>query len=482
MKFEEALKILESSYFDQFVGVFEDLHFECKGVPYQLAENREKQELAKDVCGFANSAGGIIVIGLETEISPEHPGEKVSRVRPFLEDLMNVKQYRDVLSTWIYPPISDLKINWYPCADNSSSESKGIGVIIVPRQEARSFPFLITRYVDEKGKSNEFVFGFSQRKLDEVHHHSVQRIHHLIQQGMTYESLALRLDTIESLLIGQIEGGAVVNFEEEIRNQNNKVTETRTQTFSEKRQRIINKRLSEALSTVQLETNPAFILYVFPIVNTSIPDLLASRNSESASIIRNPPQLRYHGFGLETDQEPIIVKGQLRRSMIAKYKIVEVWKDGALFFIATGDNEFLCWGKRKSIRDNLRINPITLIESTYLFCESSRQLFELTEPKTPPLKFGISLKNVKDVNSFCGLSPGAVGTIGWKFGNNLISPPESDFTFEYLWKDGQIKPELLAYFLVREIYAWYGLEYEKMPYTKTADGITIIDIDTLKSF
>ena len=324
MKFADTSRILESSDFDQFVGVFEDLHFECKGAPYQLADNREKQELAKDVCGFANSEGGIIVVGLETEISSGHPGEEVARVRPFSKDLMNLKQYRDVLSTWIYPPISGLKINWYPCKDNSISKSKGLGAILVPRQEARHFPFLITRYIDEKGKSNEIVFGFSQRKLDEVHHHSVQRIHHLIQQGMTSESLVQRLETIESLLIDQIGGGSVADLEREIVNRDNKITETRTRTFVEKKKNIINERLSEALRTVQLESNPAFMLYAFSIVNTSIPDLLASRSSESASIIRNPPQLRYHGFGLETDQEPIIVKGRLRRSMIAKYKIVEV--------------------------------------------------------------------------------------------------------------------------------------------------------------
>ena len=153
-----------------------------------------------------------------------------------------------------------------------------------------------------------------------------------------------------------------------------------------------------------------------------------------------------------------------------------------MIFVASGENDFLCWGKQKSFHDNLRINPITLIESTYLFCESARQLFELTEPKTPPVKLGISLKNIDDGNKFCGLAPGAVGTLGWNFGNGLSSPPESDFTFEYLWKDGAIKPELLAALLVREIYAWYSLEYEKMPYTKSADGTTIIDIDTLKSF
>jgi len=223
MNFEETLKILESSDFYKFVGVVEDLHFECKGAPYQLVNNKDKQELAKDVCGFANSEGGIIVVGLETEIRPEHPGEEVSRVRPFPQDLMNLKQYSDVLSTWVYPVISGLKINWYPCIDSSSSSPKGIGAIIVPRQETRAFPFLITRYVDEKGKNNEIVFGFSQRKFDEVHHHSVQRIHHLIQQGVSNEFLSQRLETIELILIKQVEGGPFGELEKEITNQDNKI-------------------------------------------------------------------------------------------------------------------------------------------------------------------------------------------------------------------------------------------------------------------
>jgi len=58
MDIEKTLKILSSTAFDQFIGKIEDLRFECKGAPYHLPDIKNKQELAKDVCGFANSGVG----------------------------------------------------------------------------------------------------------------------------------------------------------------------------------------------------------------------------------------------------------------------------------------------------------------------------------------------------------------------------------------------------------------------------------------
>jgi hypothetical protein len=156
MQISEMKAILDSGEFQKFIGEVEGQHFECKGAPYHLGNNSQKQELAKDVAGFANADGGVIVIGLSTDKIPTSFGEKVSKVRPFSSDLFSAKQYRDILRTWLYPNVTGLDIEWYP---STGDRTVGIAAIIVPPQQQSLHPFLITRYITEGEKGTEIVFG-----------------------------------------------------------------------------------------------------------------------------------------------------------------------------------------------------------------------------------------------------------------------------------------------------------------------------------
>ena len=245
---------------------------------------------------------------------------------------------------------------------------------------------------------------------------------------------------------------------------------------------MINQRVAQAIKTVELEDRPIFAIYAWPVTDTVVPELFARRDSAVLAILQNPPQLRRNGFDLETNQEPRIVEAQFRQALIKKYKIVDFWRDGTLTFVATGDENFLCWGKRKWGSGPVRINPISLIEATYLFCETVRQLFHHTEPQNPPFRIAISLRNILQGDKFCGLIPGGVGTIDWQLGSHPLIPPGPEVTVGEEWRGGEAAPDLLAFLLVREIYAWYGLEYEDIPYTKNIEGKVVVDIDPFRSF
>lgn len=58
----EVAAILQSGDFTRLLGGLEDDHLECKSAPYNLDQEREKMELAKDVSALANADGGIILI------------------------------------------------------------------------------------------------------------------------------------------------------------------------------------------------------------------------------------------------------------------------------------------------------------------------------------------------------------------------------------------------------------------------------------
>ena len=83
----EVQKILSSGDFDEFIGALEDEQLEFKASPYQLDKDQGKMELAKDVSALANTAGGIIVIGVQTERNPTVQGDEAKKIGCFIENL-----------------------------------------------------------------------------------------------------------------------------------------------------------------------------------------------------------------------------------------------------------------------------------------------------------------------------------------------------------------------------------------------------------
>src|SRR6266849_9545747 len=60
---------------DRLNGTAECEWLDFKLSPYAVSEEYGKWELAKDVAGFANAAGGVIVVGFETEKRPNEARE-----------------------------------------------------------------------------------------------------------------------------------------------------------------------------------------------------------------------------------------------------------------------------------------------------------------------------------------------------------------------------------------------------------------------
>jgi predicted HTH transcriptional regulator len=90
---EEAIAVLESGNFEAFVGVEEDLEGEFKGEPYQLDQDVEKFELAKDCSALANASGGVIVIGVRTNRHAESPTDVGDEIRCLSRDLVDEVRY-----------------------------------------------------------------------------------------------------------------------------------------------------------------------------------------------------------------------------------------------------------------------------------------------------------------------------------------------------------------------------------------------------
>src|SRR5687767_1029256 len=142
----EVLSMLAGGAYGTLKGVPEDRHLEFKGAPYQLSDERNKWELAKDTAAFANDEGGIIVIGFATERHPNELEDTVTRVQLVKKSLVIPDQVRSVIDSWVYPRIRNVTLAWYP---DDATVADGVLVITVPEQAVSDKPFLLRRVFTE---------------------------------------------------------------------------------------------------------------------------------------------------------------------------------------------------------------------------------------------------------------------------------------------------------------------------------------------
>jgi hypothetical protein len=80
---DDVMEKLASKEFDALVGELESDWLECKQSPYRLETDRQKLELAKDIAGLANAAGGLLLLGFATAKDPTHGADRIAEVKPF---------------------------------------------------------------------------------------------------------------------------------------------------------------------------------------------------------------------------------------------------------------------------------------------------------------------------------------------------------------------------------------------------------------
>jgi hypothetical protein len=198
-----------------FVGQIENDYFDGKDQPYQVAADSGKREAAKDVSAFANAAGGWIVIGLRTKPSAVHFADEVEEVRLVTQQLVNTLQLRDILNSWIYPPVEGLTVQFFPSMGDAT---KGLVAIDIPAQREELKPFLIVRSFDGS-RHVESMFGYVERKGDGNSPLALADLQRALRSGLHFENrLKTQLDRIEDLLTSRdVTAAAEQGTEETVR-------------------------------------------------------------------------------------------------------------------------------------------------------------------------------------------------------------------------------------------------------------------------
>jgi hypothetical protein len=142
------------------VGCPESDWFEAKREPYLLNEVLGQLELAKDVSAFANSGGGILVIGLKT--TSQRGIDVVEAVTPVDATLVNARTYRSALRVRLYPRLRGLEL-----ALTEVASGLVVVGIRIPRQPSGNLPVLVAGMPGVKARRSEGAYwGIFRRQGD----------------------------------------------------------------------------------------------------------------------------------------------------------------------------------------------------------------------------------------------------------------------------------------------------------------------------
>lgn len=84
-----------------------------------------------------------------------------------------------------------------------------------------------------------------------------------------------------------------------------------------------------------------------------------------------------------------IIKGELRRTLIAGHRVLELWRDGTLIFAQIGDEDGISCGSK--LPDAYKINQLALIETTMQFVALTNHIFSYARPAPTQIKVWIQL-------------------------------------------------------------------------------------------
>ncbi|GLX22417.1 RNA-binding domain-containing protein [Streptomyces lavendulae] len=172
---KSALAALDAHEPVSLLGLRETQWIDAKGGPYQLADPKAVEELAKDVAAFANGGGGVIVIGIATRL--EHDEEILDRIVSLDPTRVNLDQIRKLIRQWVTPVPRGVRVKW------SGDDGERVVFIDVPAQPIDTL-FVVPAPVGKPGSPRTDTVAVPMRDGDSTHWLPRSEIQQLLSAGV----------------------------------------------------------------------------------------------------------------------------------------------------------------------------------------------------------------------------------------------------------------------------------------------------------
>jgi cellulose biosynthesis protein BcsQ len=242
----------------------------------------------------------------------------------------------------------------------------------------------------------------------------------------------------------------------------------------------VGARISSALSNSGFADQPSLVLAAVTQTPVDLIEMVESNESETVRLLRRPPNLRSSGFDLgRFDEMPLTGGGLVRRGKRAR-EFLELWRDGTLISAITGDKLF--WAHEERGGGQMSIHPLALAETALIFCDLSSRIFKRAKPNPGHVLYFAELRRLHSGVIAATIEPREVGrfpVLRPLDEARRIAPADGErFYISARLVDD---PAETAFRLLSEIYVWFGVEMDKIPYATRRNDAWQIDIDKIRS-
>jgi hypothetical protein len=191
------------------------------------------------------------------------------------------------------------------------------------------------------------------------------------------------------------------------------------------------------------------------------------RTEDVRQILEGPPVTRSQGFNLLTLQRAEIVEGE-RFVIDVGRKRLELYKDGT--FLTIGKfADFLGWPRdQESFSSDPKINSLALVEFTYDFFKAYAAILNFVEPLPILIRCQIGITGAHSLGERLWMAPHGLHTLEYDLPSRRYRAPSDEVTrqleIEAQASDPHIQPGEIAFALLEELYNWFGMPSNVIPY------------------
>lgn len=418
----DVFAALASGRPDLLIGTIENEWVDFKRDPYPLHDSRSKWELCKDIAALANSGGGLIVLGIETQPRPNELADEVVGSPGIPRERVVPDQYRQVIGEGVRPRI-DVALHWFPVAP-PADEEPSFFVIEVRALPERTGLAIVGKMPVEEGRLAR-AFGIPKRAGAATVWLTIDEIHGLIRDGFRAHVLVP-----EATLAG---------FLNEDVNQR------------------AHRRIEQIEQWHEWESVPTYFVQAIPPRPVDFTDVLFEPDG-IRGILEADVTLRSGGWNLRTDHNSEIHDGALAYLRDGRRAIV-IDANGLATVGAIATEDYLAWAQRAPGPNSPRVlHPLSVTEFTL---ESMLFFYRalMHEDQSPPWRLRVTCRRFLQGRGVA-IRSGPHGSPSWYFSGERSAT--SDVWEQDVQASGN--PERDAFAIMKRVFLLFGHDSSAVPY------------------